>query len=137
MAVKPALLEPVGTLTLPGTATLELLSVSVTAIPPEGAGPLNVAVQAAVPGEFTLAGTQAKPLSVKAGGGWLIETVPPVPVTLIEDPEAFDAPRAPIEIWALVAAVPAAIVKVAIATGPLPIVVVLNPYATHRVDPLP
>jgi hypothetical protein len=125
--VNAALLAPAGTGTLPGTVTLELLLPSVTPNPPAGAAPLRVTVQLAVPGALTLTGTQDKPLSVTVGRGWLIVIVPPVPVIGIENPEAFDAMAALIEICALVAVVPAAIVKEAMATGPLPIGVVLVP----------
>jgi hypothetical protein len=45
---------------------LELLSDSVTANPPLGAASLRVTVQVEVPGAFTLAGVQDKPLSVRA-----------------------------------------------------------------------
>jgi hypothetical protein len=61
-----ALLDPAGTVTLPGTVTLELLSDSVTANPPLGAALLRATVQVEVPGAFTLAGVQDKPLGVVA-----------------------------------------------------------------------
>ena len=61
-----ALLDPAGTVTLPGTVTLELLSDSATANPPLGAALLRATVQVEAPGAFTLAGVQDKPLSVIA-----------------------------------------------------------------------
>ena len=64
VAVNWALLDPAATVTLAGTVTLALLSESVTANPPAGAAPLSVTVHAEVPGAFTLAGVQVKPLTV-------------------------------------------------------------------------
>ncbi len=61
-----ALLDPAGTVTLPGTVTLELLSDSVTANPPLDAALLRVTVQVEVPGAFTLAVVQDKPVRVVA-----------------------------------------------------------------------
>ena len=66
VAVNWALLEPAATVTLPGSVTLALLSDSVTANPPAGAAPLSVTVQVEVPGAFTLAGVQDRPLRVVA-----------------------------------------------------------------------
>ena len=61
-----ALLEPDGTVTLPGSVTLSLLSDRVTANPPAVAASVSVTVQVDAPGAFTLAGVQDKPLKVVA-----------------------------------------------------------------------
>jgi hypothetical protein len=63
VAVNPVLVTPAGTVTLPGAVTLALLSDRVTANPPADAAPLSITLQLEVPGAFTLAGEQAKPLS--------------------------------------------------------------------------
>ena len=67
VAVNWALLDPAATVTLAGSVTLAWLSESVTAKPPPGAVPLSVTVQVDVPGAFTLAGLQLKPLTCVAG----------------------------------------------------------------------
>lgn len=64
VAVKLAELAPAPTSTLPGTAALALLLDNATLSPPLGAAPVNVTVQAALPGEFTLDGLQLTPLGV-------------------------------------------------------------------------
>ena len=51
MAVNCALLEPDGTVTLPGSVTLALSSDRVTANPPPGAASVSVTVQVDVPGD--------------------------------------------------------------------------------------
>jgi hypothetical protein len=66
VAVNWALLDPAGTVTLPGSVTLALLSDSVTANPPVGAVSFSVTVQVDVPGALTLAGVQDRPLSTVA-----------------------------------------------------------------------
>jgi len=60
VAVKPALVWPAVTATLPGTVILALLLDSVTMEPPEGATAVSVTVQLEVPGAFTVAGEQLK-----------------------------------------------------------------------------
>ena len=64
--MNPVLLAPAGTVTVPGTVTLVLLSDTVTANPPADAAPFSVTVQEEVPGALTLAGVQDKPLRVVA-----------------------------------------------------------------------
>ena len=66
MAVNWALLDPSGTVTLPGSVTLGLSSDRVTANPPPGAASVSVTVQVEAPGAFTLAGVQDRPLRVVA-----------------------------------------------------------------------
>ena len=66
MAVNCALLEPEATVTLPGSVTLALSSDRVTANPPLGAASFSVTVQVEVPGAFTLAGVQDRPLRTVA-----------------------------------------------------------------------
>jgi hypothetical protein len=59
VTAKFAEVEPCGTVTeLPGKGKIVLLLESDTSIPPEGADPVNVTVQAAVESEFKLAGVQ-------------------------------------------------------------------------------
>ena len=62
MAVKVALMSPAPIFTLPGTVTLVLLLCSVT-LAALAAAELRVTVQVEVPGAFTVAGEQLKPLS--------------------------------------------------------------------------
>jgi hypothetical protein len=66
VAVNWAPLDPAVTVTLPGSATLALLSDSVTVKPPLGAVSLSVTVQADVPGALTFAGIQDKALRTVA-----------------------------------------------------------------------
>jgi len=54
--VNGALLDPAGTVTLPGSVTLALSSDNVTAKPPAGAASFSVTVQVELPGVLTLAG---------------------------------------------------------------------------------
>ena len=127
-----ALLAPAGTVTLPGSVTLALLSDSVTANPPIGAAPLSATVQVDVPGAFTLAGAQDRLLNVAGGGGWMTVIVPPVP-----EPGIFSAPglapRTSLIVTGTVALlVPAAIVNAIVATVPLGITEV-PPYSTQDV----
>ena len=60
VAVKPAVVAPAPTVTLPGTVAFALLLDSATASPPPGAAPLSVTVQLEVPGAFTLDGVHVK-----------------------------------------------------------------------------
>ena len=59
-AMKVTKFCPAATVTLAGTVTFALLLDSETTIPPEGAFPLIVTVQLAVPGPVTLAGVQLR-----------------------------------------------------------------------------
>jgi hypothetical protein len=55
---KSTLVDPDGTFALAGTDTFELLLARVATNPELGAGPVNVSVQVAAPGELTLDGEQ-------------------------------------------------------------------------------
>jgi hypothetical protein len=59
-AVKPALLDPAGTMTLAGTTRLAELLARLTAKPPARAGALSVTVQETLPAPTTVAGLQDK-----------------------------------------------------------------------------
>jgi hypothetical protein len=59
-AVKPALFDPAGTVTLAGTTRLAELLARVTARPPAGATALSVTVQETLPAPTTVAGLQDK-----------------------------------------------------------------------------
>jgi hypothetical protein len=131
------LLAPAGTVTLPGTVTLELLSDNATANPPAGAAPLSVTVHEDDPGASTLAGVQDRLLNVTGGGGWLTVIVPPEPDELIVCAPA-SAARVPVSVTGtLVLDVPRPSVKANVATVPFPIVVVLNPTTRQVAVPLP
>jgi hypothetical protein len=135
--VNPVLLAPAGTVTVPGTVTLVLLSDTVTANPPPGAAPLSVTVQEDDPGALTLPGAQERLFNVTGGGGWFTVIVPPVPEAGIEVPPPFVAEMLLSVTGTLVLDVPEAIVKANVATVPFPIVVVLNPTTRHVAVPLP
>ena len=62
VAVKEPLVWPEETTMLLGTVMLALLLDSATVAPLEGAGAVRVTVQLDVPGAFTLAGEQFRPL---------------------------------------------------------------------------
>jgi len=66
VAVKLAVLEPLETVTVPGTVSVAALLVSATATPPAPAAFDNVTVQVDVPPELRLVGAHAS--DVKAGG---------------------------------------------------------------------
>jgi hypothetical protein len=80
-AVKFALEEPEGTVTVDGTETLPLLELNFTAAPPEGAAPVKVTVQAEVPGVMMVSGEQVRDFTGTGTGTqfWTL-MVPPVPV---------------------------------------------------------
>jgi hypothetical protein len=61
VAVKLALMDPAGTVTVAGIATALMLLLSLTAVPPEGAGEPNVIVQLSVPAPVIAALVQARP----------------------------------------------------------------------------
>jgi hypothetical protein len=137
VAVNWVLLDPAATVTLPGTVTLLPLSDSVTANPPAGAEPLSVTVHNDAPGVFTLPGVQDRLLKVTGGGGWVTVIAPPVPEAGMGFAAA-PAVEMPLRIiGTLVLLVPGAIVKAAVATWPLPSVVVLRPKMMQVVEPSP
>jgi len=57
-AVRPALFDPAGTVTLAGTTRLAELLARLTARPPAAAGPLSITVQDTLPEPTTVAGLQ-------------------------------------------------------------------------------
>jgi len=67
VAVKPAVVAPAGTVTLPGTVRELALLESVTDWPPAGAGKLSVTVQVELPGAVKLAGVHVSPLNCGSG----------------------------------------------------------------------
>ena len=67
VAVNVALVAPAATVTLAGSLSKALLSVSVTDRPPAGAARLSVTVQVALPGAVKLAGVQVRPLNCGRG----------------------------------------------------------------------
>ena len=58
--------DPEEAMTEEGTVRLVLLLLRLTAVPAAGAAALNATVQEEVPGVFTVAGEQLKPLTVTA-----------------------------------------------------------------------
>jgi hypothetical protein len=98
---------PVATVTLAGTVTVALLLDSKTAVPPEGAFPLIVTVQLAVPGPITVAGVQLRLVTCSSGG----DTVSPVVVVLPFSPAVSVA-------FTVVTVDPAETVKVLLACPP-------------------
>jgi hypothetical protein len=68
VALKVAEVCPAATTTLEGTVTFALLPDSQTVVPPEGAVPLIVTVQLAVPGPFTVPGAQLRLVTCSCGG---------------------------------------------------------------------
>src|SRR5581483_4683886 len=65
-ALKPAVVEPAGTVIEPGTVTDELLLDKVTTCPPAGAGALSATVQASVDWPVSVRLLQERELSVPA-----------------------------------------------------------------------
>ena len=85
MAVKVWVVAPAATVTLAGTVTFVLLSVSVTAKPPVAADCVSVTVQVELPGAFTVAGLQLSELNCATGDTVtvvLLFTPPSVAVTV-------------------------------------------------------
>jgi hypothetical protein len=69
MMANVAVVEPVGTVTLPGTPATLLLLANVTTAPAAGAGPLSVTVPCDDAPPVTLDGVSASDVSVTAPGG--------------------------------------------------------------------
>jgi hypothetical protein len=63
VTVNVAVVAPAGTVTLAGTVADALLLVSVTTVPPEGAGPFSVTVPVEEVPPFTLDGLRVNELS--------------------------------------------------------------------------
>ncbi len=79
LAVKVFEVFPEATVTGDGSVRLALLSLTVTAKPPDGAACVRVMVQVEEPGVTKEEGVQLRLLSAVVGGGWLTVIVPPVP----------------------------------------------------------
>lgn len=86
-AVKVAVVAPAETVTDPGTLTLPLLLVIVTARPPVPAAALKVMVQAELPGAFTLAGEQDNPESCPGATSEsvAVRVTPPAAAVMVAD----------------------------------------------------
>jgi hypothetical protein len=79
-AVNIASVCPTATTTLEGTVTVALLLDSETVVPPDGAVPLIVTVQLAVPGPVTVAGVQLTLVTCSCSGCG--DTIKPVVAVL-------------------------------------------------------
>jgi hypothetical protein len=132
--VKFPVVAPAATATLAGTVAFALLLDNATDIPPPGAGPLNVTVQLDDPGAFTVDGLQETPVSV-TGVAWMTVITPLVPDEGIEFPSESDATTPFTVTGTFVLALPAEIVKVAVATEPFGITLVDKSNRTHVMDP--
>jgi hypothetical protein len=91
VALKAPVLAAAAIVTLAGTVKLALLLVKATTTPPVGAGPLNVRLQALVPGPIKAAGVHVRLLRVADAVSAMVElALPPlalavtVPVELLE-----------------------------------------------------
>ena len=67
-AVKLAEVEPSGTVSEAGRVSAELLEVSVTEAPPDGAGPFRITLQVVEPPGARLDGLHASEVASSAGG---------------------------------------------------------------------
>ena len=122
-----AVVAPAATVTDDGTVSSELLSDTVTAVPPEGAAPEIVTVHVLFPAEVRLVGAQLNELRLgDVSPGPVI--VPPVAVVIVALPEAVEATTEPTAIGALSEEV--ATVTLTTPTTPLEIVW-FPPYRTH------
>jgi hypothetical protein len=135
VAAKATLKAPVGTLTVVGTVTFELLLARDTPNPPARAGTLNPTLQTAVPGAVTLAGAQKRLLRA----GRMIDVIEMLPPTPDAGIELDDAPTAATAVTASgvgAATAPGAILNVAVARMPSLITLLFAPYTMHIVLPL-
>jgi hypothetical protein len=87
VAVKVAVVAPAATVTEEGVVTLELLSDSATAAPPEGAAAFNVTVQEAEPAVVNEEGEQLSAVGTTVAGR-LTAITPPVAVVVRALPAA-------------------------------------------------
>ena len=134
VTVNAAEVAPAATVTEAGVVNSELLSDSVTVVPPVGAAWLSVTEQDALPPALRVDGEHDK--EVSAG-----ETIPPDPVTT--PPVGDTAIAVPLADAAVVlftpmevVAAPVAIVRFTVATTPLAIAVEFKPYATQVYEPV-
>jgi len=135
-AVNAALVFPLLTVTLPGTARFALLLPSATTKVEVGALPLTLTEQDAVPGAITVDGLQVRPESVVVAD-CVTEMVPPVPDSTIADPSEAAA-DIPVN-WRPIdeGCVPVATVALTVATAPDVIVVAFCPDSTQVTVPAP
>lgn len=142
VAWKLAPMLPAGTVTLDGTDTLALLLDRVARTPPAGAIPLNSRSQLVDPGALRVVGEQVRLLSVPpdevvSGKGVRVTVIVPEPPDVrIGFPPASEALVPVSVIGTLPAVAPAAMARFTVATNPLAIGVVFNPYTTQTVEPL-
>lgn len=131
-AVKLAEFKPAGTRTDAGMVMPDPETGAVVTVkPPDGAGADKATVHAVEPGVVTIAGAHARPVTVY---GEVMVTWPPVAVTLT----VVSLGVTPLLFSTWIGKVPIAdsdTVKVAVATTPVLIVVVLRPNSMHVYDP--
>jgi hypothetical protein len=132
VAEKLALVAPAAAVTDAGTVRFALFDDTASTEPPEGAAPLNAAVQFDTPPEFNDVGEHVNPVTVTGGGGARTITVPLTPVsgTVVADGVAPTTPTTSI------VAVAAAVTSM-MATTPSGIVVWLKPVSKHIYVPVP
>ena len=137
VAVKVAVVAPAATVTEGGTARAELLSDTLTSVPPLGAACDKVTVQVTFPGGVSELGVHVRLVSVgDACHPWTV-MVPPLPETATALPSARD-PIVPLtEMRTDPLLVAEASVAVTTATTPLPITVEFIPVAKQTIDPVP
>jgi hypothetical protein len=131
-AVKLAEFKPAGTRTDAGMVMPDPETGAVVTVrPPDGAGADKATVHAVEPGVVTIAGAHARPVTVY---GEVMVTWPPVAVTL----RVVSLGVTPLLFSTWIGNMPIAdsdTVKVAVATTPVLIVVVLRPNSMHVYDP--
>jgi hypothetical protein len=125
--VKLAVVCPEVTVTLEGTVRLALLLESGTANPPDWAAEFRVTVHGVLPGVLMVRFVQLTELRT---GGSVI--VPETPLEGIDVPPAVEATTAVTWIGIVLAEGFDATWKVAVATVPSPIVVVVSPNTRHK-----
>ena len=136
-ALKVAEAPAAGTMTDAGTVKAALLEEIATAVPPVGAAPESVTVQAILPGGVNEVGVQVRLVSISEGCHPWTPMAPPAPETAT----ALPSPKAPIvpltETGTDPLLVLVASVTVTTAATPLPIVVEFIPDAKQIVEPVP
>ena len=134
VALNAAFEAPAVTVTLDGTATLELLVDKLTGNPPEGADPLSATVQDADVGPVTVLGLQERLFKTVPAPPFVIDRLPPVAATGIELPSAALA-NPETAIGMLLFAVVPETVNVIVATVPVATMFSFNPYKVQTVLP--
>jgi len=130
-AVKPALVDPAGTVTLPGTVRLAELLDRVMANPPAGAAWLRVTVHDRLPVP------DAGQARVKVVGALTIEIVEPLAVAGIEYPLPSEASGLEMTSGVELAVVVDVRVTANCATTPSPITAWFMPYTMQVAVPIP